>query len=77
MNEIIEFISTLIAGWGQLPLVAQVVAVLVALHPVASAIVAFTDTPKDDKLLAKAYKWIEILALITQKAKQKNKKLDT
>jgi len=44
--------------------------VLAALHPVASAITALTETPKDDGIVAKIYKVIEWLALVNAKVKR-------
>ena len=38
---------------------------------VASAIAMATDTPKDDKLIGKIYKYIDIIALNFNKAKMK------
>lgn len=49
----------------------QGIQVLLAAHALASAIVALTPTPKDDQLLAKAYKLIEALALTVGRAKEK------
>ena len=43
---------------------------------VASAIVAMTPTPADDKFLGKLYKIVEALALVIGKAKEKNSKKD-
>ena len=43
---------------------------------VCSAIVAMTETPVDDKLWAKAYKWIDRFALNIGKAKDRNPLLD-
>ena len=46
-------------------------ALLIALHPFASAITRFTDTPKDDAAIAWIYRnVIERLAMVTGKAKQ-------
>jgi hypothetical protein len=45
--------------------------VALAIHAAASAIVALTPTPKDDKLVRKAYKLIEIAALVVGRAKQR------
>lgn len=41
------------------------------IHAAASAITALTPTPKDDRVARKAYKVIEILALVIGKAKQR------
>lgn len=43
---------------------------------ICSVIVSLTPTPKDDKLWAKVYKWLEVLALAIGKAKDKNPLLD-
>ena len=43
---------------------------------VASFIAASTPTPKDDKVWAKVYKYLEVLALAIGKAKDKNPLLD-
>jgi len=45
--------------------------VALAIHAAASAIVALTPTPKDDKIIGKLYKIIETLALVVGKAKQR------
>lgn len=42
-----------------------------AIHAVASIIVAMTPTPSDDKIVGKIYKLIETLALVVGKAKQR------
>lgn len=45
-----------------------VLALLAALHALAVAIVNLTPTPKDDEVLAKVYRGVEILAgLFTKK----------
>tara|TARA_Y100001937_G_scaffold16316_1_gene22548 strand:- start:219 stop:410 length:192 start_codon:yes stop_codon:yes gene_type:complete len=61
-----EFIKII---WGLI----QVLPILIT---VCSAIVAMTDTPLDDKLWAKAYKWIDRFALNIGKAKDRNPLLD-
>ena len=43
---------------------------------ICSAVVMMTDTPVDDKLWAKAYKWIDRFALNIGKAKDRNPLLD-
>lgn len=44
---------------------------LIALHALAVAVVNLTPTPKDDEILAKIYKVVEVFAgLFTNKAKQ-------
>lgn len=45
--------------------------VILAIHAAASTIVALTPTPKDDTVVKKAYKLIEILALVIGRAKQR------
>lgn len=45
--------------------------VALAIHAAASAITALTPTPKDDKLVGKFYKLIEICALVVGRAKQR------
>ncbi len=42
-----------------------------AIHAVASIITAMTPTPSDDKLVSKAYKLIEMLALVVGRAKER------
>jgi|TARA_B110000238_G_C16129477_1_gene440765 hypothetical protein len=63
MFELIKFI------WGLI----QVLPILIT---VCSAVVAMTDTPADDALWAKAYKWIDRFALNIGKAKDRNPLLD-
>ena len=63
MFEVIKIV------WGLI----QVLPILIT---VCSAIVAMTDTPMDDKLWAKAYKWIDRFALNIGKAKDRNPLLD-
>ena len=63
MFELIKLI------WGLI----QVLPILIT---VCSAIVAMTETPVDDKLWAKAYKWIDRFALNIGKAKDRNPLLD-
>jgi hypothetical protein len=45
--------------------------VALAIHAAASAITALTPTPKDDTLVGKLYKLIEICALVIGRAKQR------
>jgi hypothetical protein len=45
--------------------------VALAIHAAASVITALTPTPRDDNFLRKAYKVIEVLALVVGKAKQR------
>lgn len=50
---------------------AGIAAALLALHTAAVAIVNLTPTPKDNEIVGKAYKVIEIIAgILTRKAKQ-------
>ncbi|MGA1710419.1 MAG: hypothetical protein ACO4CS_04040 [bacterium] len=52
---------------GKLP---ELLGVLFALHALAVAIVNLTPTPKDDEIVSKAYRLIEILAgLVTKLSK--------
>jgi hypothetical protein len=47
-----------------------VVATLVALHALAVAVVNLTPTPKDDEILGKVYRVVEVVAgLFTKKSK--------
>lgn len=49
----------------------EIVAALFAVHAAALAIVNLTPTPEDNKVIAKFYRIIEILAgILTQKVKQ-------
>lgn len=45
--------------------------VALAVHAACSAIVALTPTPKDDAIVRKLYRLIEISALVIGKAKQR------
>tara|TARA_Y100001951_G_C11286767_1_gene269238 strand:- start:1718 stop:1924 length:207 start_codon:yes stop_codon:yes gene_type:complete len=63
---IIDFIMGI---WNLLMIVPIVISI-------CSVIVSLTPTPKDDKLWAKVYKWLEVLALAIGKAKDKNPLLD-
>jgi hypothetical protein len=49
----------------------QYLEVALAVHAACSAICALTPTPKDDKLVRKAYQIIEILGLVVGRAKQR------
>ena len=51
--------------------VDSIVAALTAIVAAASAVAALTPTPKDDSLVAKAYKIVDWLALNVGKAKDK------
>lgn len=65
-SSIIDFIMGI---WNLLMVVPVVISI-------CSVIVAMTPTPADDKLWAKVYKWLEVLALAIGKAKEKNPLLD-
>jgi len=45
--------------------------VALAIHAACSAITALTPTPKDDKIVGKLYKLIELGALVIGRAKQR------
>ncbi len=45
-------------------------AILLSLHGAALGVVNLTKTPSDNSKLAKAYKAVELIALVTKKAKQ-------
>jgi len=45
----------------------EIIAALFAVHAAAVTIVNLTPTPKDDKIVAKYYRFIEILAGIVSK----------
>jgi hypothetical protein len=49
----------------------QYLEVALLVHAAASAIVALTPTPHDNKIVEKAYKLIEILAFVVGRAKQR------
>lgn len=61
MTEIVTFLTE---NWD------GIVAVLVAVHGLALAIVNLTPTPADDEVLGKIYKVIEALAGISNTAKE-------
>jgi hypothetical protein len=49
----------------------EIVAVLLAAHALAVAVVNLTPTPKDDEIVGKVYKVIEFVAgIFTRKAKE-------
>ena len=48
-----------------------IVAAALGLHALASAITAMTPTPRDDEWVAAVYQWVERLALVVGKAKDK------
>ena len=45
--------------------------VITTIVTIASTVTAITDTPSDNSFKGKLYKIIELLALVTQKTKQK------
>ena len=63
MFELIKII------WGLI----QVIPIIIT---VCSAFVMMTDTPVDDKIWAKVYKWLDRFALNIGKAKDRNPLLD-
>lgn len=57
-------IETVLENWD------GILAVIVAAHALALAIVNLTPTPKDDEIVGKVYRVIEVLAgVLTRKAK--------
>ena len=66
LTAIAEFIMGI---WNILMVIPVVISI-------CSVIVALTPTPADDKLWAKVYKYLEVLALAVGKAKDKNPLLD-
>lgn len=66
LTAIAEFIMGI---WNILMIIPVVISI-------CSVIVALTPTPADDKLWAKVYKYLEVLALAIGKAKDKNPLLD-
>jgi hypothetical protein len=62
MNNVIEFVT---ANWD------GILAVIAGVHVLALAIVNLTPTPKDNEIVAKAYKVVEVVAgLFSAKVKQ-------
>ena len=51
-------LTALIAMWEGASTPVRVILVLLALHPIASAITAATPDPDDDKWYAKFYKYV-------------------
>ena len=49
----------------------QYLEVALAIHAAASVICALTPTPKDDEVVGKIYKLIEVLGLVIGRAKQR------
>ena len=66
LTAIAEFIMGI---WNILMVIPVVISI-------CSVIVALTPTPADDKLWAKVYKYLEVLALAIGKAKDKNPLMD-
>ena len=66
MSGFVEFIMGI---WNILMIIPIIITI-------ASIVVSLTPTPKDDKIWAKLYKYLEILALAIGKAKDKNPLLD-
>ena len=66
LTAIAEFIMGI---WNILMVIPVVISI-------CSVIVALTPTPEDDKVWAKVYKYLEVLALAIGKAKDKNPLLD-
>lgn len=60
-----EILNVVVSQWD------TILTAVLSLHGVASLIVATTNTPKDDKAISKFYKAVELIALVTKKAKQK------
>jgi len=53
----------------------QIITVLLSLKVTAGLIVNLTPTPKDDKIYAKFYKFLEVIAgIVTRKAKDDKRK---
>jgi hypothetical protein len=48
----------------------EIITAVLAVHAAASAITALTPTPKDDEIVARIYKVIELFAGVVGKAKQ-------
>jgi|TARA_A200000159_G_C7292055_1_gene326163 hypothetical protein len=66
LSSIIDFIMGI---WNLLMVIPVVISI-------CSVIVALTPTPADDKIWAKVYKYLEVLALVIGKAKNKNPLLE-
>ena len=66
LSSIIDFIMGI---WNLLMVIPVVISI-------CSVIVALTPTPADDKVWAKVYKYLEVLALVIGKAKNKNPLLE-
>lgn len=59
-----------ISMFEKYPVFSTVLALLIAGHALALAVVNLTPTPRDDAFVAKLYKVVEWLAGITKKAKE-------
>lgn len=72
-TNLAEFLASLLVGSSFMGVYGQIVGLLVTVGvPLASAIVNYTDTPNDDEIYGKyVYPFIEFLALVRNKAKQK------
>ena len=64
MMEIFEILNNV-------PYLYEALQGLLALHAFAVFVVNMTDTPKDNEMLAKAYKYIEFAAGIVRPSKSK------
>jgi hypothetical protein len=62
-------ISFIMGIWNLLMIIPIVISI-------ASLIISLTPTPQDDKVWAKVYKYLEVLALAIGKAKDKNPLMD-
>ena len=51
--------------------ISKYIETALAIHAAASAITALTPTPKDDTIVRRVYKVIEMLALVIGKAKMR------
>lgn len=52
------------------PVLATVLAAIVAAHSLAIVVVNLTPTPKDDAFVASFYRWVEVVAgIVTRKVK--------
>jgi hypothetical protein len=51
--------------------ISKYIETALAVHAAASAITALTPTPKDDSVVRRVYRIIELLALVTSRTKQR------
>lgn len=51
--------------------ISKYIETALAIHAAASAITALTPTPKDDSVVRRVYRIIELLALVTSRTKQR------